>query len=47
MHVVYRAQFERAGGGWRMVARDARGAPMTTCTLFERRASCDPAFLPR
>jgi len=37
---------ERAGAGWRMVARDARGAPMTTCTLFERRASCDPAPIP-
>ncbi len=34
---------ERDGARWRMVAHDARGAPMTTCTLFERRASCDPA----
>ena len=34
---------ERAGAGWRMVARDALGAPMTTCTLFERHATCDPA----
>jgi hypothetical protein len=26
-----------------MIAHDARGTPMTSCTLFERRASCDPA----
>ncbi len=34
---------ERAGAAWRMVAHDARGAPMIACTLFERRATCDPA----
>jgi hypothetical protein len=33
---------ERDGTRWRMVAHDARGATMTTCTLFERRATCDP-----
>lgn len=33
---------ERDGARWRMVARDARGAPITSCTLFERRATCDP-----
>ena len=36
---------ERDGALWRMVARDARGAPMTSCTLFERRATCDPLAL--
>ena len=36
---------ERDGGSWRMVAHDARGAPMISCTLFERRATCDPAPL--
>ncbi len=34
---------ERDGSSWRMVAHDARGAPMISCTLFERRAKCDPA----
>jgi hypothetical protein len=38
---------ERDGAHWRMAERDARGALMTTCTLFERRASCDPATPPR
>jgi hypothetical protein len=33
---------ERDGARWRMVAHDVRGAPMTTCTLSERRATCDP-----
>jgi len=36
---------ERDGAGWRMVAHDAHGMPMTSCTLFERRATCDPALL--
>jgi hypothetical protein len=34
---------ERVGARWRMIAHDVRGAPMMTCTLFERRASCTPA----
>jgi hypothetical protein len=34
---------ERDGASWRMVAHDARGVPMISCTLFERRADCDPA----
>ena len=34
---------ERDGARWRMVAHDARGAPMISCTLFERRATCDSA----
>ena len=33
---------ERDGSRWRMVAHDFRGTPMTTCTLAERRAVCDP-----
>ncbi|HET7098266.1 MAG TPA: metallophosphoesterase [Casimicrobiaceae bacterium] len=33
---------ERDGARWRMIAHDVRGAPMTTCTLAEKRASCDP-----
>jgi hypothetical protein len=33
---------ERDGARWRMVAHDVRGVPMTTCTLSERRAVCDP-----
>jgi hypothetical protein len=37
---------ERDGARWRMVARDVRGRPMTSCTLFERRASCAPMTLP-
>ncbi len=36
---------ERAAAGWRMIAHDARGAPMTSCALFQRRATCDPATL--
>ncbi len=36
---------ERDGGIWRMVARDVSGAPITSCTLFERRANCEPANL--
>ena len=38
---------QRDGARWRMVANDARGMPMTSCTLFERRASCDPVASPR
>ncbi len=34
---------ERDGPRWRLVAHDVRGAPMTTCVLFERRATCEPA----
>jgi Calcineurin-like phosphoesterase len=34
---------ERDGAHWRMIAHDVRGAPMTACTLFERRATCNPA----
>jgi hypothetical protein len=34
---------ERDGARWRMVAHDARGVPMISCTLFERRATCAPA----
>jgi hypothetical protein len=37
---------ERDGARWRMVAHDARGAPLISCTLFERRATCDPASPP-
>jgi hypothetical protein len=37
----------RDGARWRMVARDARGEPMTSCTLFERQATCEPATLPK
>ena len=33
---------ERDGVLWRMVAHDARGAPMISCTLSGRRAACDP-----
>jgi hypothetical protein len=33
----------RDGASWQMVAHDARGAPMISCTLFERRATCAPA----
>ena len=35
---------ERDGARWWMVAHDARGAPMISCTLFERRAACDPSI---
>jgi len=34
---------ERDGASWRMVAHDARGMPMISCTLFERSAQCDKA----
>jgi len=34
---------ERDGARWRLVAHDVRGAPMTSCILFERRATCEPA----
>lgn len=34
---------ERDGARWRILARDARGDPMTACTLIGRRASCAPA----
>jgi hypothetical protein len=37
---------ERAGTGWTMTARDARGMAMTTCALAQRKASCVPATLP-
>ncbi|HET7031795.1 MAG TPA: metallophosphoesterase [Casimicrobiaceae bacterium] len=33
---------ERDGARWRMIAHDVRGSPMTSCTLSERRATCDP-----
>lgn len=33
---------ERSGSGWRMQAWDVRGAPLTSCTLGERRAQCTP-----
>jgi hypothetical protein len=33
---------DRDGPRWRLTARDATGGPMTTCTLFERRADCAP-----
>ena len=31
---------ERDGAGWRFTPRDARGAPMATCTLGGRNATC-------
>ncbi len=34
---------ERAGRGWTITARDHAGAPMTKCTLMERRVECSPA----
>ncbi len=34
---------ESDGARWTMVARDARGAPTTTCTLRETKAACEPA----
>ncbi len=37
---------ERDGARWRMTARDVRGAPMSTCTLFGQQASCTPVALP-
>jgi len=37
---------ERDGARWRMVAHDARGSPLISCTLDDRRASCAPARLP-
>ena len=33
---------ERAGAGWRAIARDVAGAAMTTCVLADRRADCAP-----
>jgi hypothetical protein len=33
---------ERAGAGWRAIARDVAGAPMTTCVLADRHADCAP-----
>ena len=33
---------ERSGAGWRMQAWDARGQPLTSCTLGERNARCAP-----
>ncbi len=36
----------RDGAGWTMTARDVRGAPLTTCTLFQRHATCTPATVP-
>ncbi|MFO1317402.1 MAG: metallophosphoesterase [Burkholderiales bacterium] len=38
---------ERSGAGWRMQAWDVRGAPLTACTLGERRAQCTPVADPR
>jgi hypothetical protein len=35
---------ERDSARWRMVAHDAHGVPMILCTLFERRATCDPSI---
>jgi hypothetical protein len=35
-----------AGAGWTMTARDARGAALSTCTLFRQQASCTPMTLP-
>jgi hypothetical protein len=37
---------ERDGAGWRMTARDARGAPMTACALSGRKAGCTPPVAP-
>ena len=37
---------ERDGARWRLVAHDVRGAPMTSCILFERRATCEPVSMP-
>jgi Calcineurin-like phosphoesterase len=34
---------QRDGAGWTMTARSVKGEPMTTCTLFERRADCAPS----
>jgi hypothetical protein len=34
---------ERDGVRWRIIAHDARGTPMGTCTLHARRAACEPA----
>jgi hypothetical protein len=36
----------RDGGRFTMTANDVRGMPMTTCSLFERRATCDPLAPP-
>ena len=33
---------ERGRSGWTMTARDAGGAPMTTCALTDRKAACTP-----
>ncbi len=33
---------EREGAGWSMRAWDANGAPLTSCTLSERKAACTP-----
>ena len=38
---------ERAGAGWLMQAWDAHGAPLTTCTLGERKAICTPIAIRR
>src|SRR5207248_1169162 len=32
---------ERDGARWRMLAHDVHGRPMLSCTLFERKASCE------
>ena len=37
---------EADGAGWTMVARDAHGKPMTTCTLRARKAACTPLGAP-
>jgi len=31
---------ERSGAGWRLVSRNARGAPLATCTLAGKSATC-------
>jgi hypothetical protein len=35
---------DRDGARWRVVAHDARGAPLFVCTLVERQASCAAAM---
>ena len=37
---------ERDGAGWTVRALDADGAPLTTCRLDSRRASCAPIRAP-
>ena len=33
---------ERSGAGWVLTSFDRSGLPLTSCTLFERKASCTP-----